>query len=50
MLHSYSAGNCMLLAAQCHQRGIVPTRAVGFRTCLKLGRCVRKGETALLIQ
>jgi hypothetical protein len=47
--HSYSAGNCMLLAAQCHQRGIVPTRIAGFRTWLKLGRSVRKGETALRI-
>ena len=49
MFHSYSAGNCMLLAAQCHQRGIVPTRIAGFRTWLKLGRVVRKGETALRI-
>jgi hypothetical protein len=49
MFHSYSAGNCMLLAAQCHQRGIVPTRVAGFRTWLKLGRVVRKGETALRI-
>jgi N-terminal domain of anti-restriction factor ArdC len=49
MFHSYSAGNCMLLAAQCHQRGIVPTRIAGFRTWLKLGRCVRKGEVALRV-
>jgi N-terminal domain of anti-restriction factor ArdC len=49
MFHAYSAGNCMLLAAQCHQRGIVPTRIAGFRTWLKLGRVVRKGETALRI-
>jgi N-terminal domain of anti-restriction factor ArdC len=49
MFHSYSAGNCMLLAAQCHERGIVPTRIAGFRTWLKLGRAVRKGETALRI-
>ena len=49
MFHSYSAGNCMLLAAQCHERGIVPTRIAGFRTWLKLGRNVRKGETALRI-
>jgi hypothetical protein len=39
----------MLLAAQCHQRGIVPSRIAGFRTWLKLGRSVRKGETALRI-
>ena len=24
LLHSYSAGNCMLIALQCHERGIVP--------------------------
>jgi hypothetical protein len=49
MFHNYSAGNCLLLAAQCHQRDIVPTRIAGFRTWLKLGRCVRKGETALRV-
>jgi hypothetical protein len=49
MFHSYSAGNCMLLAAQGHQRGIALTRVAGFRTWLKLGRSVRKGETALRI-
>jgi hypothetical protein len=49
MFHSYSAGNCMLLAMQCHHCGIVPTRIAGFRTWLKLGRVVRKGETALRI-
>lgn len=49
MFHAYSAGNCMLLAVQCHQRGMVPTRIAGFRTWLKLGRVVRKGETALRI-
>jgi antirestriction protein ArdC len=49
MFHAYSAGNCMLVAAPCHQRGIVPTRIAGFRTWLKLGRVVRKGETALRI-
>jgi hypothetical protein len=49
MFHSYSAGNCMLLAAQCHERGIVPSRIAGFHTWLKLGRCVRKGEAALRI-
>jgi hypothetical protein len=49
MFHAYSAGNCMLLAQQCHERGIVPQRIGGFRTWLKLGRCVRKGEMALRI-
>jgi N-terminal domain of anti-restriction factor ArdC len=49
MFRSYSAGNCMLLALQCHERGIEPVHVVGFRTWLKLGRCVRKGERALRI-
>src|SRR5438105_5475517 len=49
MFRSYSAGNCMLLALQCHERGIDPERIAGFRTWLKLGRCVRKGERALRI-
>jgi len=49
MFHSYSAGNCMLLALQCHERGIAPQRVAGFRTWLKLGRCVRRGEVALRI-
>ena len=47
--HDYSAGNCMLLAAQAHERGIARTHVAGFRTWLKLGRSVRKGETALRI-
>jgi hypothetical protein len=49
MFHKYSASNCALLAWQCHERGIVPTRIAGFHTWLKLGRCVRKGEVALRI-
>lgn len=49
MFHSYSAGNCMLLAAQAHARGIALTHVAGFRTWLKLGRAVRKGEAALRI-
>jgi antirestriction protein ArdC len=49
MFHSYSAGNCMLLALQCNERGIVPQRVAGFRAWLKLGRCVRKNEKALRI-
>jgi hypothetical protein len=49
MFRNYSAGNCILLAAQCHQRGITPSRIAGFRTWLKLGRCVRKGEVALRV-
>src|ERR1700730_9193537 len=47
--HAYSAGNCMLLALQCHQRGIEQQPVPGFRAWLNLGRCVRKGETALRI-
>src|ERR1700730_15197148 len=47
--HTYSAGNCMLLALQCHQRGIEPHHVAGFRAWLNLGRCVRKSETALRI-
>ena len=47
--HTYSAGNCMLLALQCHQRGIEPRHVAGFRAWLNLGRCVRKGESALRI-
>ena len=49
LFHSYSAGNCMLIALQCHERGIVPQRVAGFRTWLKLGRSVRKNERALRI-
>jgi hypothetical protein len=49
MFHSYSFGNCMLLAAQAHARGIALTHVAGFRTWLKLGRAVRKGEAALRI-
>src|SRR5439155_5102111 len=49
MFRSYSGGNCMLLALQCHERGIEPVHVAGFRTWLTLGRCVRKGERALRI-
>jgi hypothetical protein len=49
MFRAYSAGNCMLLALQCHERGIEPQHIAGFRTWLKLGRCVRRGERALRI-
>jgi len=47
--HCYSASNGMLLAMQCHERGIEPGRIAGFRTWLKPGRRVRQGETALRI-
>src|SRR3984893_18082610 len=49
MFRSYSAGNCMLLALQCHERGIEPVHVAGFRKWLMLGRCVRTGERALRI-
>jgi antirestriction protein ArdC len=39
----------LLLAAQCHERGIDARRVAGFRTWLKLGRCVRKGEKGLVV-
>jgi hypothetical protein len=48
-LHGYSASNCILLAQQCHERGIVPQRVAGLRAWRKLGRRVRKGEKALRI-
>jgi hypothetical protein len=48
-LHAYSASNCMLIAMQCQQRGIVPEHIAGFHTWIKLGRAVRKGEQALRI-
>ena len=46
MFHSYSAGNCMLIASQCHERGIVAERVAGFRTWLRLGRCVCRNESS----
>ena len=49
LFHNYSLRNCLLLAAQCHERGIHARRVAGFRTWLKLGRCVRKGEKALVV-
>lgn len=49
LFHAYSLRNCMLLAQQCHERGIDAQRVAGFRTWLKLGRCVRKGEKGLVV-
>jgi hypothetical protein len=49
VFHSYSLQNSMLLAHQCHARGIEPRRVAGFRAWLRLGRCVRKGEKGLII-
>jgi hypothetical protein len=39
----------MLIAMQCHERGIAPEHVAGFRTWLGPGRCVRKNEKALRI-
>jgi len=49
VFHCYSLQNTLLLAHQCAERGITPTRVGGFRAWLKLGRCVRKGEVALWV-
>ena len=48
-LHSYSLHNTLLIAQECHRRGISPTHVAGFKTWLKLGRCVRKGERGISI-
>ena len=49
VFHSYSLQNTLLLAHQCAERGITPQHVGGFRAWLKLGRCVRKGESALWV-
>ena len=49
VLHGYSLQNTLLIAQQCHARGIEPTYVAGFRAWLRLGRVVRKGETGLRI-
>jgi hypothetical protein len=49
MFRRYSANNCMLIALEFHLRGIEPEPVAGFRTWLKLGRCVRKGERGIRI-
>ena len=48
-LSRYSIGNQMLIAIECHARGITPTYVAGFRAFLALNRCVRKGEKAIHI-
>jgi len=48
-LSRYSLGNQMLIAIECHHRGISPTYVAGFRAFLELNRCVRKGEKAIRI-
>lgn len=48
-LRGYSTGNCILLAQQCHERGIVVRQVCGLHGWHKLGRRVREGEQALRI-
>ena len=49
MFRNYSAHNTMLLALEFHLRGIEPEPVAGFRTWIKLGRAVRKGERGIRI-
>lgn len=48
-LARYSVNNQLLIAIDCHSRGITPTYVAGFRAFLDLNRCVRKGERAIRI-
>jgi antirestriction protein ArdC len=48
-LHSYSLHNTLLIAQECHRRGFAPRHVAGFKTWLKLGRCVGKGEKGIPI-
>src|SRR5450631_2314849 len=43
--HSYSFGNVLLIAAQCHEA----TQVAGFRAWQRMNRFVRKGEKAIWI-
>ncbi len=43
--HHYSFGNVLLILSQCEN----PTYLKGFKGWIDLGRCVRKGETAIRI-
>src|SRR5579884_3603830 len=43
--HHYSLRNTLLIAFQCPHA----THVAGFRKWLELGRCVRRGETAIRI-
>jgi hypothetical protein len=49
MFRRYSSNNTMLLALEFALRGIDPEPVAGFRTWLKLGRSVRKGEHGIRI-
>src|SRR3954468_14172546 len=48
-LSRYSLKNQLLIAIDCHNRGITPTYVAGFRAFLALNRCVRQGEKAIHI-
>jgi hypothetical protein len=48
-LSRYSLRNQLLIAIDCHTRGITPTYIGGFQAFLALNRCVRKGEKAIHI-
>ncbi len=47
--HSYSLGNQLLAMFQCHERGISPGPMATFPGWKALGRCVRKGQKALVL-
>ena len=49
VLHTYSLNNGLLLLGQAHERGLTLTHVAGFKAWLRLGRCVRKGESALKV-
>src|SRR5438034_711440 len=48
-LHAYSLHNTLLIARECHRRGFAPSHVAGFRTWLKLGRSVQKGQKGIPI-
>jgi antirestriction protein ArdC len=45
--HNYSIGNALLALSQCQQRKLPPGPLNTYKRWLELGRCVKKGETAL---
>ena len=47
--HSYSIGNCMLAAAQCHARGVQLGPIATYKKWQELGRQVQRGEKALTL-
>lgn len=49
ILHGYSTGNTLLLLGQAYEREMTLTHVAGFKAWTRLGRCVRKGETALRV-